>query len=374
MKNELDKCIGCKVAFCNGCPCGTDVGHIIQLIKSGNLDEAGQLLFFNNPLSAITGAICPSHEFCTKSCILSRKGNPVNFSNIEREISKQYLEKLATGELGIAIQDNLHARHFAVVGGGPAGIAFAFYAILAGHNVVLFERESELGGMLRYGIPDMRLDKSLIDKLENVLVNRMGIRIYKNTEFVSSKDYFDEIIVATGVGSSKRLDIDGKEHAIGALEFLKEMNTSPCDLTGQNIVIVGGGNVAVDCAIVAKHHGANTTLCYRKSKQDLRAYPKEIEHAEKMGVKFEFWASPSQIKKGKAIFERDGKEISFCSDKTIIAIGQDITKPEIDGAHYIGDCVTGTRTIIEAVASAKKLLDKLHKEAIAKAKEFFKLD
>jgi len=362
MKDELAKCLGCPSAPCKACPCGTDVGQIIRLAKESNLDEAGRLLFQNNPLSAITSAICPNHEFCAQGCVLSKAGKAVNFATIEHEISVAFLDKISALMKPPPIHER--AKKFAIFGSGPAGLAFAFYARLAGHYVTIFEVREKIGGMLQYGIPDIRLDKNLVDKFGELL-EKMGVTIVTKCDFLIFNDIrtFDEYVIATGASISKKVNIPGEEHTIPALEFLRSANTEKQDFKKKTIVVVGGGNVAIDCALVAKNSGAKTILCYRKTRDFLKAGQKEIGLAEKMGVQFEFEMNPKRFEEDRVIFETkckktdEMKEVEIKADKIIVAVGQKTTQLQIDSAHYIGDCVDGTKTVIEAVASAKQLFN-----------------
>lgn len=372
MKDELNRCLACPRPQCTGCPAGTDVARAIKLVKTGNIDEAGRILFDNNPLSAITSLICPSHLFCKKSCVLDKVGRGVNFAKIEAQVSAHYITHLlnsagfASGTGGteaksrtvqatdsspispdlqvpqtsrvLPIPDaNPAAQSHLVIGGGPAGMAFAILARRMGHNVTLFERQEKLGGMLRYGIPDNRLDKTLIDKLETY-IKHIGINIVNRMPPTGD---FNHVVVATGARRSRKLGIPGEEYAIGGIEFLDSANKGRAAVP-ETVTIIGGGNVAVDCAIAAATLGARVTVRYRRGPENLRAYPREIQHARELGVVFEFHHTPTEI--------RDDGTL------TIIAIGQEKTPLEIEGAHYIGDCKNGPGTVIEAVKSAKDLL------------------
>ena len=336
------------------------------------LAEAGRILFENNPLSAITGCVCP--KFCKKACILNHKNNPVDFSIIEREISKTYLSMRETEPRIRATNSRVGATscrplNLAVVGSGPAGIAFAYYAARDGHRVTMYERGASIGGTMRYGIPNFRLDKTLIDRIETILLS-MGVEIVKN----KSVDLHsvgavlppaDHIIVAIGAWKSRRLGFAREECA---LNFLKEMNSSYVGATNnrtlndRTFVIIGGGNVAIDCAMVARHYGATALLCYRKGEAEMKAGKHEIQLAKKMGVKFRFNMTPTGTTKKSAIFMCDGKKTYIKCDRIISAIGQaaEINIEATENIHPIGDMVTGTRTIIEAVASAKVLYSKLN--------------
>ena len=330
---------------------------MIELIRSGKTDEAGALLFDNNPLTAITGAVCPNHLFCKGTCVLGRKGNPVDFSKIEREVSKKYLE---TEELPRFTENN---KRVLIVGSGPAGIALAYYLRKQGFSVEVWEKEKQLGGMLRYGIPDFRLDKSLIDKVVSRL-EKFGVRFRADSpvDLKNLPDGFDITVLAIGAGVSKKLDIEGSELAVPALEYLQNGKEA-----SGNVIVIGAGNVAIDCALTAAAYGAaSVSICYRKDEAAMKAYPDELKLARNKGIVFNYFMVPKIITKKGVTFDKQGQEVFMPADKVIVAIGQTATedgliKPEELGTNVyaIGDAVTGTSTIIEVVAAAKQLAEKI---------------
>lgn len=370
MENELKKCLLCKKPFCTACPAGTEVRRVIELVRNGKTAEAGAVLFDNNPLTAITGAVCPNHLFCKGACVLGRKGNAVDFGKIEREISRDYLDTDAK-----PVKKIPSAKKVLVVGSGPAGLALSYYLNKAGLNVTVYEKEERFGGMLQYGIPDFRLDKSLIDKIVGRL-EKVGIE-FKAEQTVDLKNLpseFNIIVLAIGAGISRSLGIFGEELTLPALVYLKTPKRSA------NVIVIGAGNVAIDCALTAAELGAKSVnLCYRKDEAAMKAYPEELEYAKHKGVQFNYFMVPKKITKKGVTFEKQGEEVFMPADQVVVAIGQgavdldmckdyclDCTqnglikteekfKTNKKGVYALGDAVTGTSTIIQVVAQAKEL-------------------
>ena len=356
MSKELDKCLMCKNPQCLGCPCGTPVSEVIKLVRTSKIAAAQQALFENNPLSPITCEICPSFRFCQKSCVLSKtpKGG-VDFSEIEKNVW--------SGRWRVKTQVlPRNGKKVLVIGSGPAGLSSAFYLSKRGFSVEVHEERGRFGGMLRYGIPDFRLDKTKINKIIRILRN-MGVIIksrsavdLNNLQQIKTDGGFHGIIVATGAWASKKLKIEGEDlpNVKTAIQFLTTHHSA---FHTPQIIVIGGGNVAVDCALVAAKKGACVKLCYRRGEADMKAYPHEINLAKNGGVVFEFNIAPKRITKDGVFFERGGEETFEKADLVVVAVGQssDLKKSEIEGIYYIGDCITGTATVVEAVAAAKDI-------------------
>jgi len=372
MENELKKCLLCRAPRCAKCPAKTDVRRVIELVRAGKVQEAGAILFDDNPLSAITGAVCPNHLFCKGGCV---KG--VDFGVIEREVSRGFLESNTPPRFSghpFILKGNI-----LIIGSGPAGLSLSYYMAKAGYKVSVWEKEEKLGGMLRYGIPDFRLDKSLIDKIVAVLES-VGVE-FKAGAKVDLKNLpsgFDKIVLAIGAGVSRRLDVEGAGLVEYALDFLKNSTTPsptvpPLRHSKGNYIVIGAGNVAIDCALTAVEMGADSVnLCYRRDEAAMKAYPEELAHARSKGVVFNYFYVPKKITKEGVLFENGEFKPA---DKVIVAIGQgaldldDCTKIDstpngliqtdefrtnIENVYAIGDAVTGTSTIIQVVAQAKE--------------------
>lgn len=173
--NEADRCLLCKNPRCkNNCPINTSIPEVISLYKEGKIREAGEILFENNPLSVVCALVCVHENQCKGNCVRGIKGEPIRFHDMEYEISKRYIEEVRFENIPKT------KGRIAIVGGGPAGITIAFILARRGYKVTIFEAHSKIGGVLRYGIPEYRLPKSIIDTIEERLIE-LGVKIRPNT-------------------------------------------------------------------------------------------------------------------------------------------------------------------------------------------------
>ena len=211
IKQEALKCLKCKKAQCSAhCPVSTDVPKVMELFLNGEIKQAGELLFLNNPLSAVTSVICPHERNCTGHCVLGRKGEPVQFYRVEEYISRFYLETTEIPKIeksGIKI---------AVAGSGPAGITMSLLLLLKGYDVTMFEAQDNIGGVLRYGIPPFRLSRELLDLYKDIML-RMGLHLRPNTRIGSNiliedlfPDGYKAVFVSTGTGRPRKLGLIGE--------------------------------------------------------------------------------------------------------------------------------------------------------------------
>lgn len=397
--NEAARCLKCKNAKCkNHCPISTPIPEVISLFQEGKIHEAGEILFNNNPLSAICAIVCPHEDQCKGNCIRGIKSEPVSFCEIERYISETYLK-----ELTIEKAPSKH-HNIAIVGSGPAGITASILLAQKGYKVTLFELRDRIGGVLTYGIPEFRLPRSIIENLEAKLYG-LGIKIKPNTivgpVITLDKlltDGYDAIFISTGVWSPKTLNIKGETlgHAFYAIDYLK--NPSVYKL-GKRVCVIGAGNVAMDAARTAKYYGASDVqICYRRGLEDMTATKAEIHEAKEEGVVFNLYKSPVEITEegvifvttkkvthedGRITFEivPDSKQLFAC-DQVIIAVSQSpqnnivATSPELEtkygllvtdtlghttkkGVFACGDVVSGAKTVIDAVVAAKIVVNSI---------------
>ncbi len=398
IKKEAQRCLKCKKALCAAsCPVATPVPEIMELFLNGEIKKAGERLFVNNPLSAITSVICPHERNCTGHCVLNKKGAPVEFYRVEEYISRFYLETMDIPDIrknGIKV---------AVAGAGPAGITMSLLLLLHGYDVTLFEAQDNIGGVLRYGIPPFRLPRDLLDQYKTILL-RMGVRFRPNTRIGANimiedlfPDGYQAVFVSTGTGRPNKLGLLGE--TLGHVHFAVDYLKSPeAFALGRRVTIVGAGNVAIDAARTAVRLGAShVTILHFMGEEDMTANRDEVEMAEIDGVEFIHYAQAVQIlddavkcvrvkrienEDGTTGFEEDFTDtFTVPADSVIIAIGQgpsadmntagvrltqrglfDVNEwgeTDTPGVFAAGDIVSGPRTVVEAVAFTKKVFTKM---------------
>lgn len=386
---QAKRCIKCKNPRCKqGCPINTAIPEIIELLLKNETQEAGEVLFRNNPLSVICSLVCPHENQCEGNCILGIKGEAVKIGEIEHYISTEYLTKKACAK------ESINSGKIAIVGSGPAGLSIAFILAIKGYDVVIFEAHDKIGGVLRYGIPEFRLPKTILDHLKKQLI-KLGVKIRPNTLIGPVltiedlfRDRYDAVFIGTGVWNPKKLDILGETlgNVHYAIDYLK--NPEVYDL-GQRVCIIGAGNVAMDAARTAVRQGIqDVTVMYRKGREDMSATTHEIECAISEGVKFRFHESPVELTDRGVSYQltkdTDTSEKLFEVDSMIIAVSQgpksnivsrtkdivtskkglvvtdDCGRTTKEGVFASGDVVTGAKTVVEAVSYSKKVAEAIH--------------
>lgn len=394
LRLEADRCLLCKNARCKAnCPISTEIPEVIRLFKEGKLDEAGEILFENNPLSAVCAIVCPHEDQCKGNCIRGIKGEPIPFCEVEEFISLKYLKNVKLEKVG-----NRDER-IAIIGAGPAGITLSIILARKGFKVTLFDAHEKIGGVLRYGIPEYRLHNSIIDRYEEILIE-LGVKIRPNTligpVLTLDKLFFDgykAVFIGTGVWNPKTLNIKGESlgNVHYAIDYLKSPNVYNL---GKKVAVIGAGNVAMDAARVAKRNGAEEVyILYRKGFENMPCTRAELEEAKEDDVNFELFKAPIELtEQGVKYIEtknevsEDGKvstitiegtEGMFECDSVIIAVSQSPRKNIVanttgldtnkwgllltddkghttrNGVFASGDVVTGANTVVHAVSYAK---------------------
>lgn len=396
IQQEMNRCLGCKNARCQKhCPISTPIPDIIRLFQAGEIEKAGEILFANNPLSAICAIVCPHEKQCYGNCIKGIKGEPIQFYELERYLSGLYLAK----DKWESVPSN--GEKVAVVGAGPAGITVACMLAEKGYEVTLFEMNDEIGGMIRYGIPKFRLPSELLEQIQKRLL-ALNVKIRYNTLIGPvitldrlMADGYKAIFIGTGVWDPKTLNIKGETlgHVHYAVNYLKSPEAYHL---GDKVLVIGAGNVAMDAARTAKRQGAKeVTIVYRKDFPDMPATKVEIKEALEDEVLFATYKVPIEITDEGLIVQatqrvedeegrmsvigvEDSNEL-IQADSIIIAVSQvpnsnvvstskglEVNKYGLivtdesghttkQGVFASGDVVTGARTVVEAVANAKKV-------------------
>lgn len=398
---EAQRCLKCKRPLCKeGCPVKTEIPTIMQMFLDGKMDEAGALLFANNPLSAVCSLICPHEKNCMGHCVLNHKNSPIKFFEVENYISTFFLDKAKLHP------EEKNGHLVGIIGAGPAGLTLAILLAQKGYDVTIIDSKDKIGGVLRYGIPEFRLPKSLLDKLLDRMKD-LGIRFRPNTLIGPTitiddmfQDGYDAIFIGTGVWKPNRLRIPGETlgNVHFAIDFLK--NPDSYNNLGDHVVIIGAGNVAMDAArTILRKTAAKVDVIFFRGREEVTALEEELMLAEVDGVKMNYYLNTVKIESDGIIVEpvvkvenEDGT-VSYQNDSehpykiqsssVIIAIGQgaqtNIVKntKQIDtnqrglietsekgattrpGVYAAGDVVSGARTVVEAVAATKKVAEEI---------------
>jgi glutamate synthase (NADPH/NADH) small chain len=311
---EATRCIACAKPGCESdCPVGVKIKDIVALIYAGDFLRAARKMREDNALPAITGRVCPQESQCEGGCVVGKKGEPVAIGNLERFIADFERQ---SGQLGLPVIASPTGKSIAVVGSGPAGLSVAGDLIQKGHRVRVFEALHELGGVLVYGIPEFRLPKAIVkEEVDNL--RRMGVEFETNVVVGKSVtidelmrvEGYDAVFVATGAGLPVFLGVPG-EHLNGvysANEFLTRTNLMRAykfpdfdqpiyDCRDRDVIVVGGGNTAMDAVRTARRLGAKSaTLVYRRSETEMPARVEEVKHAREEGIEFRMLTNPVEF-------------------------------------------------------------------------------
>ncbi|HAU99574.1 MAG TPA: glutamate synthase (NADPH), homotetrameric [Lachnospiraceae bacterium] len=307
-REEAGRCINCQNAKCiEGCPVAINIPAFIHQVKEGNIEEASRIISEASSLPAVCGRVCPQESQCEGRCIRGIKGEPISIGKLERFVADYAREH------GIrpSVTAEKKGKKVAVIGSGPAGLTCAGELAKSGYDVTVFEALHEPGGVLVYGIPEFRLPKKEVVAKEIDNVKALGVKIETNTIVGKSVkidellEEYDAVFIGSGAGLPRFMGIPG-ENANGvysANEYLTRNNLmkafdSEYDTPvnpGKKVVVVGGGNVAMDAARTALRLGADVTIVYRRSEEELPARAEEVHHAKEEGIKFNLLTNPTEI-------------------------------------------------------------------------------
>ena len=306
---EATRCLDCKNPRCvAACPVGVQIPRFIERLREGDVAKAAEVISQDSSLPSICGRVCPQESQCEGACILGIKGEAVAIGKLERFVGDWQLEN---GRPAVEIEKNGHK--VAIVGSGPAGLACASDLAKMGYEVTIFEALHEAGGVLVYGIPEFRLPKERIVKAEIESVKALGVKIETDVvvgrtitvDALLDEEGFDAVFIGSGAGLPRFMGIEGENlnGVLSANEFLTRANLmhaydeeydTPI-YVGRKVVVVGGGNVAMDAVRTAKRLGAEATIVYRRSEKELPARVEEVHHAKEEGIEFKMLTNPTAI-------------------------------------------------------------------------------
>jgi glutamate synthase (NADPH) small chain len=303
---EAQRCLQCKKPFCvPDCPVQINIPEFIQAVAERDFATGIRILKASNSLPSVCGRVCPQEEQCESHCALTKRNGTIAIGRLERFLGDW---EAAQAEMAMPEFAAETGKKVAIVGGGPAGLAAAADLIKAGHRVVIYEALHIMGGVLSYGIPEFRLPKQIVEREVNYL-RRLGVEMH--TDFVVGKsrsldsllEEFDAVFVATGAGLPWFMEMPGNNFngVYSANEYLTRINLMKGSefpnsktpvIKHKKVAVLGGGNVAMDCARTALRLGAETTILYRRSRAELPARLEEVENAEEEGVEFRYLTLP----------------------------------------------------------------------------------
>ena len=413
--DEAKRCLGCKHKPCvSGCPVQIDIPAFIAEVANGDFEAAYGIIVKSSSLPAVCGRVCPQEIQCESKCVRGIKGEPVAIGRLERFVADRH-----NSQPDAAVEKPVPNGHkAAVIGSGPSGLACAGDLAKKGYDVTVFEALHLAGGVLSYGIPEFRLPKSIVQK-EIEGLEALGVKIETNTvvgktvsvDELMKEEGFESVFIGSGAGLPRFMNIPGENLSgvYSANEFLTRINLmkaykpdSPTPVkVGKKAVVVGGGNVAMDAARCARRLGADVTIVYRRTENELPARAEEVEHAKEEGISFRFLTNPAEITptddgwvksvvcqemvlsepdasgRAKAV-PKEGAFIEIDADCVIIAIGtspnpliksttsgldtqkwggiiaDDAGLTSKEGVYAGGDAVTGAATVILAMGAGKK--------------------
>lgn len=413
--DEAQRCLSCRNMPCvSGCPVGIAIPKFIQKVKVGEFEEAYRIITESSSLPAVCGRVCPQESQCEGKCVRGIKGEPVGIGRLERFVADRHNASVVSE----AVKPAPNGHRVAVIGSGPSGLTCAGDLAKKGYEVTVFEALHTAGGVLVYGIPEFRLPKAIVAK-EIETLQALGVRIEVNTvvgktvsvEELMKEQGFEAVFIGSGAGLPRFMDIPGENlnGVYSANEFLTRINLMKAYRSdsatpiqhAKRVVVVGGGNVAMDAARCAMRLGAEeVSIVYRRSLEELPARKEEVEHAMEEGIQFRLLNNPTEIlgENGavcgircirmelgepdasgrRSPVEIPDSEFEMACDCVIIAIGtspnpliksttaglevnrrggivveETTGKTSLDGVYAGGDAVTGAATVILAMGAGK---------------------
>ncbi len=335
IKQKAEQCLNCKNPQCRtGCPLGNNIPAFIQKVKEDNIEEAYKILCETTIMPAICGRICPHKKQCQGKCIRGIKSEPVSIGELEAYVGDWALSNQICHK---NIQEN--NKKIAVIGGGPSGLTAAAFLRRNGYQVTIYEKQKDLGGILKRGIPEFRLSNEIVEKtIEQILA--LGIKVQcekelgNNLELADLEKEYDAIYLSIGANIPRKMAIEGEEleGVYGGNSLLENQNHP--DYTNKKVAVIGGGNVAMDCARTIKRMGAKqVVVIYRRSEVEMPAEAKEIADAKQEGVEFLFLNNIVKI-----LGKNKVEQIECIKTELVQKEGETRKSPvDIENSNYIMD-------------------------------------
>lgn len=406
---EADRCLYCYDAPCtHACPTHIDIPKFIKKIATGNLRGSAETIFASNLLGATCARVCPVQELCEGACVLGADHKPIAIGRLQRYAMD---DAKARGSFPV-VKAAPTGRAIAVIGAGPAGLSCAGELARRGYAVTVFEKRELPGGLSTYGIIALREPIDVAIE-EARMIQAMGVNIRTGVEFGKDlslddlRQQFDAVVLSVGLGRTPKLGIPGEEAIVDGLEFIEGSKTAPEKLhIGRNVIVVGAGNTAVDCATIARRLGAErVTMVYRRTDREMSCYEHEYDFARKEGIEFRFLSQPHRVllENGKpagleclrvelgapdasgrpAPVVVAGSEFVLPADQIVKAVGQEKPalaallgletkkgfiavdasfKTSVAGVYAIGDCTraAGAASTVMAVQDGKMAAAAIH--------------
>jgi len=313
-KEQSSRCSQCGVPFCQiHCPLHNNIPDWLKLAAEDRLQEASELAHSTNNMPEICGRICPQDRLCEGNCVIEQSGHgTVTIGSVEKYITDSAWEKGWIKPIKITKEIN---QSIGIVGAGPAGLACAEELRKSGYKITIYDRYDRPGGLLIYGIPNFKLEKFVVERRTNLLKEsgikfQQNIEIGQNLTFQELKKKHDAILIATGVYKPREVDLPGHnlKNIFPAMEFLtasnrkglgdkvKDFDNGTLNAANKNIVVIGGGDTAMDCVRTAIRQNAKSVKClYRRDKQNMPGSDREVNNAEEEGVKFIWLSNPKKF-------------------------------------------------------------------------------
>ena len=411
---EADRCLYCYDAPCtHACPTHIDIPRFIKKIASSNLRGSAETILASNLLGATCARVCPVQELCEGACVLGADHKPIAIGRLQRfamDHARQH------GGYPV-VKAKPTGRSIALIGAGPAGLSCAGELAMRGHQATIFERRTMPGGLSTYGIIALRepLEIALEEArmIESLGVAfKTGVELGKDVSLADLQQQFDAVALSVGLGTTPSLEIECEEAIVDGLQFIEASKTAPANLhVGRNVIVIGAGNTAVDCATIARRLGADrVTMVYRRTDREMTCYEHEYDFARKEGIDFRFLCQPTRVliddglpvgleclrvelgspdASGRpAPWPVAGSEFVLAADQIVKAVGQhkpalaallglatqkgfitvdDAFQTSLPGVYAIGDCIRsrGAASTVMAVEDGKLAAAAIHRQLVS---------